>query len=100
MLQITFRHMDTSASLRAVAEEKFARIATHLSAPPRCRLVIDTAANHSRKGAGFSAHVELSVGREELHLDAQATREQAACAVREAFDCVERQLQRVQRRAG
>lgn len=101
MLQITFRHTESSESLRALAEEKLEKLSPHFTTAPRCQLVIDTAPGHSRKGGAFSAHVELSLGEEHLHIGGQAEREHAACAVREAFAHVERQLHaRGQRRSG
>jgi ribosome-associated translation inhibitor RaiA len=92
MLQITFRHMETSPALQSLTEEKFERLLAHFSHAPRCHVVIDEAPGHAHNGA-FSVHVELSgsVG-EELHVGATAVHAQAPCAVREAFECVERQL--------
>lgn len=92
MLQITFRHMDSSSALRTVAEEKFERLRSHFTSAPRCHVVVEDAPGHARKGGAFSVHVELSVGGEDLHLAAKAVHPQAASAVREAFECLERQI--------
>lgn len=100
MLQITYRHMASTDSLREVAEEKFARISTHFAGPVRCHLVIDCRTGHARKGEQFTVHADLTIGREDTRIDANVSHAQAACAVREVFVRLERQLaSRKERRA-
>lgn len=93
MLQITFRHMDSADSLRTLAEEKFAKLRAHHASPVRCHLVIDRPSTaHSSNYRQFMAHADLSLGREDMRFDAQAAHEEAACAVREVFARIERQV--------
>jgi len=92
MLQITFRHMTSSESLCAVAQEKFEKLGRHFNESVHCHLVIDCCPGHVYKGDQFTAHVELTLGAADLRVDASAKHEQAATAVRRAFDHVERQL--------
>jgi len=100
MLQITYRHMTSTDSLREVAEEKFARLTSHFAGPVRCHLVIDCRTGHARKGEQFTAHADLTIGREDTRIDATVSHAQAACAVREVFARLERQLTaRQERRA-
>ena len=100
MLQITFRHMDSTDSLRDVAEEKFDRLRAHYEGPVRCHVVIDGPTGASRKGAEFTVHADLTLGREDTRIDAATHHAQAACAVREVFARIERQLaSRRERRA-
>lgn len=91
MLQITFRHMPSTDTVRAVAEEKLEKLQEH-HPTMRCHLVIDCKPGRARKGEEFTAHAALTVGSGHLHLDAQANAEHATCAVREVFDHLERQL--------
>ena len=92
MLQITYRHMTSSDTLRLVAEEKFEKIQAHLRGTARCHLVVDSRAGHARRGDQFIAHAELTVHELDLHIEANATHDHAATAVRKVFDHVERQL--------
>lgn len=92
MLQITYRHMTSSESLRIVAEEKFERVQAHFQEPVRCHLVVDCCTGHARKGDKFEAHVTLALVTGDLHVEATGSHEQAATAVRRAFEHVERQL--------
>jgi len=100
MLQITFRHMTSSDALRTLAQEKFERLSTHYVGPVRCHLVIDCRTGHARKGAQFTVHADLTIGREDTRIDATAAHTQAPSAVREVFALLDRQLaSRQQRRA-
>lgn len=92
MLQITFRHMTSSETLRTVAEERFEKIQGHLRVTARCHLVVDNCAAHACKGDHFVAHAELTVHELDLRIEANATHEQAATAVRRVFEHMERQL--------
>lgn len=100
MLQITYRHMTSTDSLRSVAEEKFARLSAHFAGPVRCHLVVDCRTGHAKKGEQFKVHADLTIGREDTRIDATVSHDQAACAVREVFARLDRQLaSRKERRA-
>lgn len=92
MLQITYRHMTVSETLRAVAEEKYAKIQSHFQEPARCHLVVECCAGHARRNDQFHAHAALTVNQLDLHLDATAAHEDAATAVRKVFEHMERQI--------
>jgi len=94
MLQITFRHMDSSESLRAGAEERLARLQQHHEGAIRCRVVIDCAGtSESRAPDQFTVHVDLSIGAEHAQAHATSSHEDAGSALREAFSHAERQLE-------
>ena len=93
MLQITFRHMDACDSLRHVAEEKLERVRAHHEGAAHGHLVVDQEHHaSSRKHVAFTVHLELTVGRAHTRVEARASHEIAACAVREVFESAEKQL--------
>lgn len=93
MLQVTFRHMDASDALRTVAQEQLDKLHVRAHGTERCHLVVDlVSAQHDRKPAQFTVHVDVSFGFPDSLLHATSLHEDAAVAVREAFASVERQL--------
>jgi ribosome-associated translation inhibitor RaiA len=101
MLDITFRHLEGSESVRSLAEELLARLAKNHTAAMRCHLVIEqTSRAHVHSDAHFAAHLELSFGQAAMKFQAQSTHEDALTAVREVFAKVDTQVARhVGRRA-
>jgi ribosome-associated translation inhibitor RaiA len=93
MLQVTFRHMDASDALRTVAQELLDKLHARSHGAERCHLVIDlVSAEHDRKPAQFTAHIDVSFGFPDSLLHASSMHEEASVAVRDAFASVERQL--------
>ena len=93
MLQVTFRHMDASDALRTVAQESLDKLHTRSHGAERCHLVVDlVSAEHDRKPAQFTAHVDVSFGSRGSLRHASSLHADAAAAVRDAFASVERQL--------
>lgn len=93
MLQLTFRHMDSSESLRATAEEQLQRLQHHHEGAIRCRVVLDCeGTTESRAPSEFTAHVDLSIDDEHAQAHATRSHEDAVCAMRDAFASAARQL--------
>lgn len=102
-LQITFRHMPASDSLRELASEKLAKLKAHYPDVLDCHVVIDRPLMaHHRKGHPCVTHVEATLGRQHVRLTAEASHDDAYAGLRQAFDNLRRQIEtRVeQRRAG
>jgi len=99
MLQVTFRHMDSSEALREIAQEQVERLHVRAHGAERCHLVLDLVSNDpERRRHLFSAHVDISFGFPDSLLHASSVEEDAASAVREAFASIERQLTSLQQR--
>lgn len=99
MLHITFRHLDSSDTIRALAEELLAKLSRSHGDPLRCHLVLeDNIGAHAHREQRFAAHVELSLPHEGMLFDARAAHEDALSAVRAAFERAERQLTRREER--
>ena len=99
MLQVTFRHMSASTTLRALASELLEKLQTRAHGAERCHLVIDQIISaHDHKPAQFSAHVDISFGFPDSLFHASSVQTDAVEAVREAFANIERQLTDHQKR--
>jgi ribosome-associated translation inhibitor RaiA len=88
--QITFRDMLPSEELRAVAEEKFVRVARWYGRAASCGILIAT--SFGRQGeTTYAARVMLHSGGEDEHVAANAEHPDPAQAVHAAFDraCLE-----------
>jgi ribosome-associated translation inhibitor RaiA len=82
--QITFRGMNPSDSLRAMAEERFLKMVRQCGRTSRCHVVLERP-NANPRNVTFSARVQLHAGLE-LHAAAESQHTSARAAVREAFE--------------
>lgn len=100
-LQITFRHMSTSDSLRELAEEKLRKLEVRYPDILGCHVVVEVnPASRNRKGSLCTTHVEVTLGRQHVRISAMSSHADAAAGMREAFENIRRQIEtRVERRA-
>jgi ribosome-associated translation inhibitor RaiA len=84
--QITFRGMTPSDALRAVAQEKFCKLAQKFGRTASCSIVVDHAAGKARGQRSFAARVQLHPGGQGEQVYAAAEHTSASVAVREAFE--------------
>ena len=96
-LQITFRGMAPSEMLRDVAHQKFEKTVRQLEPSARCRVVLDRPIGSQRKGAPVRAHVELRGPVQGVRISVLASHVDAASAVREAFQRIQRQVNSLER---
>jgi ribosomal subunit interface protein len=96
-VQISFQGIDPSDFVRAAVSEHMERIERHHRVQ-RCRIVIAAPHHHSRHGNLYSVRIDALVPGAELfvnrdHHDEQA-HEDVYVALRDAFEALERQLER------
>jgi ribosomal subunit interface protein len=104
-LQITFRHMTTSAAVEERIREHVAYLEQHFENITGCRVVIDAPPAHRNKGGPFSVRVDLTIPGREIFVnsarDDRSAHSDVYVAIRDAFDALNRQLEgHVQRRRG
>lgn len=96
-VQITFRHMETSAAVETRIRELVDRLEHHYDRITSCHVVVETPAAHRNKGAPFIVKIDLVVPGAELHVNSdRAEHEEHAnvyVALRDAFDTAKRILQ-------
>jgi ribosome-associated translation inhibitor RaiA len=95
-LQITFRHLDRSEHIEALAKGHFGRLVNVYDRIVSCHVIIDAPHRHHRKGNHYHVDIHLTVPQRQLVVDCHPTQHDAAldlaAAVREAFDNMRRQL--------
>lgn len=96
-LQITFRHMRSSAAVRARVLEHVERLERFYGRITSCHVVVDAPAGHRRQGAPFDIRIDLKLPGHEIHVDNEhgdrPEHEDVYVALRDAFDSARRQLQ-------
>ncbi len=93
MLNITFRNLDSSLTIQALADELLAKLGRVHGEPARAHLVLtDTHGSHVHCDHRFDAHLEISMPRAAMSFQSQSAHADATVAVREAFERVERQI--------
>ena len=101
-LQITFRHMATSAAVEDHIREQMAYLEQHYDQITGCRVVIDAPPAHRNKGAPFSVHIDLTVPGRELFVnsarDNRTAHTDVYIAIRDAFEALKSQLDEHTRR--
>jgi ribosome-associated translation inhibitor RaiA len=90
-LQLTFRGMNPSDSVRVLAEREFHKLERHVGRASSCHIVLDRPAASHLKGAQFSVRVQLH-GGSGVHVAAEARHHDARAAMREAFERVGAQV--------
>lgn len=98
-LQISLRGIAHSDALHDAIREKAGKLDRYYARIVSCRVVLELAARHERKGKQYAVHIDLKVPGGEIAV----THEHDAdleIALRDAFDAARRQLEdyaRVQR---
>lgn len=99
-IQITFRGMAHSAALEAVVRERTAKLALFHGHIMSCRVVIETAARHSKQGKPFVVRLDIKFAGGEIAINREHS-EDPFVAVRDAFDAARRKLEdRARRQRG
>ncbi len=96
-LQITFRNLARSEAVAAKVEERASKLDQYCDRIIACRVAVEAAHKHHRRGNRYHVRVEVTVPDREL----VASREPEAhhaytdvyVAIRDAFDSVRRQLE-------
>jgi ribosome-associated translation inhibitor RaiA len=95
MLNITFRNLESSLTIRSLAEELLAKLVRSHDEPAHAHLVLaDERGAHAHCEDRFAAHLELSFAHGAMSFQSQSSSTDAAVAVREVFEHVERQIAR------
>jgi len=96
-VQITFRHMETSAAVETRIHELIERLERHYDRIIGCHVVVDAPAAHRNKGAPFAIKIDITVPGSELHIhsDRGKHEDHTDCyvALRDAFEAANRALQ-------
>jgi hypothetical protein len=96
-VQITFRHMESSAAV----ETRIRELANHLGVfsdrIQGCRVVLDSPHRHQHQGKVFAVKLQLSVPGEDVVVDMERPQrdghDDVYVVLRDAFDAAKRQLQ-------
>jgi ribosome-associated translation inhibitor RaiA len=101
-LQITFRHMKSSAALEARIRELAARLDRFSEHIVRCRVVVEPLSHHSHQGALHDIRIDIRLPDDEIairhaHLSDHA-HEDPYVALRDAFRAARRKLEDYERR--
>lgn len=103
-LQITFRHMDSSAAVEARIREEAEKLDQFCDQIMSCRVVVESPHEHHHQGRLYHVSIDLKVPNRELVVShghkKDHAHEDVYVAVRDAFNEMQRQLQdhsRVQR---
>jgi ribosome-associated translation inhibitor RaiA len=96
-VQITFRHMESSAAV----EMRIRELANHLGVfsdrIQGCRVVLDSPHRHQHQGKVFAVKLQLSVPGEDVVVDMERPQrdghDDVYVVLRDAFDAAKRQLQ-------
>jgi cold shock CspA family protein/ribosome-associated translation inhibitor RaiA len=104
-MQITFRHMDSSAELEARIQEKAAKLEEFGGELMGCRVVVEPMGKHHHQGNLYDVRIDLTVPGEEIAVTQEASQhpeyKDVLIAIRDAFDSARRQLEDyVRRRRG
>ncbi len=97
-LQITFRDMESSASVEADIREKAGKLEQFYDQIISCRVTIEAPHGHHHQGKLYQVGIDLGVPGEVLvvsheHHHYDHAHEDAYVAVRDAFDAMKRQLE-------
>lgn len=96
-LQITFRNLARSEAVAARVEERAAKLEQHYDGIIGCRVAIDAAHKHHRRGNRYHVRVEVTVPDRGLVASREPDEHHAYTdvyvAIRDAFDSIRRQLE-------
>lgn len=93
-LEIDYRHLTPSAAIEAAIREKVERLDRFHSKIMGCRVIVDAAHGHHRRGK-YSVHLVAQVPGRTLSVshDQGPGHEDFHVALRDAFDALRRQLE-------
>ena len=91
-VQLTLRNLAHSATLEEVVRERAAWLERYHPHLVSCRVVVEQAGRHAKKGRQFVVRIDLKVPGAEVAVDHQHDGD-IAVAVREAFAAARRRLE-------
>lgn len=101
-LQVSFRNMGYSEDLAALVRQKAAKLDTFSDRILGCRVVVEPAGKHHRRGNPYAVRIDLTVPGQEIVTAGEPARHAEArdvrVALRDAFDAARRQLEDFERR--
>jgi ribosome-associated translation inhibitor RaiA len=96
-VQITFRHMESSAAVETRIRELANHLGTFSDRIQGCRVVLDSPHRHHHQGKVFNVKVQLTVPGEDVVVDMERPQrdghDDVYVVLRDAFDAAKRQLQ-------
>lgn len=96
-VQITFRHMETSAAVETRVRELADHLGVFSDRITSCRVVLDSPHRHQHQGKVFNVKVQLALPGEDVVVDMERPQrdghEDVYVVLRDAFDAARRQLQ-------
>jgi hypothetical protein len=96
-VQITFRHMESSAALETRVRELADHLGVFSDRILGCRVVVDSPHRHHHQGKVFNVKVQLALPGEDVVVDMERPdrdgHEDVYVVLRDAFDAAKRQLQ-------
>jgi len=96
-VQITFRHMESSAAVETRIPELTDHLGTFSDRIQGCRVVLDSPHRHHHQGKVFAVKVQLTVPGEDVVVDMERPQrdghDDVYVVLRDAFDAAKRQLQ-------
>lgn len=99
-VQITIKDTPSSVFLESHIQDKVEKLNQFVNKINSCRVVVGLAQKHKRQGKLFSVHIDLTVPGRELVVNHKVD-EDIYVAIRDAFNALERQLEKyVARRKG
>jgi cold shock CspA family protein/ribosome-associated translation inhibitor RaiA len=104
-LQVSFRHMEHSATIEALVREKTAHLDTFADHIMSCRVVVEPAGKHHLHGNLYEVRIDITVPGEEIAVTREPSEHteyrDIHVALHDAFDSARRQLEDyVRRRRG
>ena len=91
-LQISLHGIAHSSALYDAIREKATKLERYYNHIMSCRVVLELAARHQRKGQQYAVHIDLKVPGGEIAVT-HAHDEDLQVALREAFDAARRRLE-------
>lgn len=99
-VQITMKDMPFSQALENHIRLKAQKLTLYTHRINSCKVVVEVPQKHKRQGKLFSIHIDLTVPGKELAVNHKQN-EDVYIAIRDAFNAIERQLEKyVQKRSG
>lgn len=96
-VQVTFRGLQPSPALEALAREKVAKLELFCADLMACRVEIEQLDKHRHQGRPFLVRLDVTLPGHELAVNQQPD-EDAHIALRDAFDAMRRQVEDCVRR--
>ena len=96
-VNITFRHMESSAAVETRIGELAAHLGTFSDRIQSCKVVVDSPHRHHHQGKVFNVKVQLTLPGDDVVVDMErpdrAGHEDIYVVLRDAFDAARRQMQ-------